>query len=258
MENLKGYLERLLRSREGVGLLVGISTIAVALLPIPLFAVVLVLFSYLLGWELERITSKRYISFVAPLALLFSLFSPYGGMVFSLSAALVFGYLAVRLKGHYSADTFLTFTLTLLVGIYAGVLPSALFEIKVHSTSLLLALLFAIWTADTLAYYFGKNFGRKPLITLVSPSKTWEGFLGGLVGGTLVGTFLSLLMGTGMVNPLVWLLVVMASVLGDLFESFVKRSYGVKDSSDLLGSHGGLLDRFDALLFAAATLALFL
>ena len=73
----------------------------------------------------------------------------------------------------------------------------------------------------------------------------------------MVGTIASSVLKVSF-NPLGWFVVITASVFGDLFESFIKRSFGVKDSSNLLGSHGGFLDRFDALLFALLAVASFL
>jgi phosphatidate cytidylyltransferase len=81
-------------------------------------------------------------------------------------------------------------------------------------------------------------------------------FWGGVLGGTFVGTLIAVFL--GLKAPIyVWFVVSIAAVFGDLFESFIKRSFGVKDSSHLLESHGGFLDRFDALLFAAFALTIF-
>jgi phosphatidate cytidylyltransferase len=99
-----------------------------------------------------------------------------------------------------------------------------------------------------------KNFGKRSFFRLISPKKTLEGFIGGLLAATFVGTFFSIFFGLP-INIFQWLFVNFLAVFGDLFESFIKRSFGVKDSSNLLGSHGGFLDRFDALIFAALALS---
>ncbi|MBL9105924.1 MAG: CDP-archaeol synthase [Myxococcales bacterium] len=107
--------------------------------------------------------------------------------------------------------------------------------------------------SDTVAYIFGRLWGRHKLYPAVSPGKTWEGSLGGVVGGVLAAVgFGSLLLVPELPVLHALVLGVLASLfgqVGDLFESMLKRSYGVKDSSSLLGAHGGMLDRVDALLF---------
>ncbi|NPB05339.1 MAG: phosphatidate cytidylyltransferase [Aquificae bacterium] len=257
MENLGRAWRRLLERRETAGLLVGVLTLAAAVLPPPLFAAALTLFAYGLGWELGRITGRSFLAPVSALTLFAALLSPFFGLLTALSAALAAGYASVRRKGYYGNETLLTFLLTLLTGVYAGLVPYALFEVKLEGSNLLLALIFTVWAADTAAYYAGKNFGRRKLVPLLSPGKTWEGLLAGLLAGTLVGTLSSALLQTGLSSPPIWLFAAAAAAAGDLFESFLKRSFGKKDSSDLLGSHGGLLDRFDGLLFAALAVASF-
>ena len=109
--------------------------------------------------------------------------------------------------------------------------------------------------SDTVAYIFGRLWGRHKLYPAVSPGKTVEGSVGGLVGGvlaTVVAGSLLLVPELPLKHALV--LGVVGSLvgqIGDLFESMLKRGYGVKDSSALLGAHGGMLDRVDALLFVA-------
>lgn len=123
----------------------------------------------------------------------------------------------------------------------------------------LLAVFILVWTADIAAFAIGKLFGKTPLAPTVSPGKTWEGFFGGggvvLVIVYFVGPLLFF------APPRLWLLLaafalVSLSVLGDLFESAAKRRCGVKDSGHLLGGHGGVLDRLDALLPALPFAAL--
>ncbi|MEQ9451852.1 MAG: phosphatidate cytidylyltransferase [Pseudomonadales bacterium] len=119
--------------------------------------------------------------------------------------------------------------------------------------------LLVVWAADVGAYFAGKSFGKRKLAPAVSPGKTWEGALGGLL--------LALLVCAGGViawqgQPLFWLLVtgllVAVSVFGDLFESLLKRSTGMKDSGTILPGHGGLLDRIDSLLAVLPVLTLIL
>ncbi len=111
-----------------------------------------------------------------------------------------------------------------------------------------LLVLTTIWLADSGAYFFGKQFGRRKLAPSISPGKTWEGFLGALF---VVSLFSIILTYFGFVNSyasiLFFNLILLLSVEGDLFESFIKRIAKVKDSGDLIPGHGGVLDRIDSL-----------
>jgi phosphatidate cytidylyltransferase len=111
-----------------------------------------------------------------------------------------------------------------------------------------------IFAADTVAYYTGRAFGRRPFAPRVSPKKTWEGAMGGVVGAGAAAAALKLTVLPSVPWGAVAALAAVAafvSPLGDLAESRLKRSVGVKDSGNLLPGHGGLLDRFDALTVAA-------
>lgn len=140
----------------------------------------------------------------------------------------------------------------------------AVFQAKIIGINFLLSLLVLVWVADIAAYFAGRALGRHKLALAISPGKTWEGALGGLVGVVILafvwvwadhrytpdslslysrlqaqGTFV-LVLGAAFLTAM--------SVVGDLVESLVKRSAGFKDSSHLLPGHGGVLDRVDALL----------
>jgi phosphatidate cytidylyltransferase len=123
-----------------------------------------------------------------------------------------------------------------------------------------LLLVGTIVVSDSMQYYTGRLLGRHPLAPTISPKKTIEGAVGGVVFGTtfmaLVGARVLPFSGYG---PLIvlGLLVVLFGICGDLFESRLKRSAGVKDSSALIPGHGGMLDRIDALLFAVAPFYLY-
>jgi phosphatidate cytidylyltransferase len=125
---------------------------------------------------------------------------------------------------------------------------------------LLLAIAALVWVADIAAYFAGKRFGKHKLAPAVSPGKTWEGVGGALAGVVLYGialtwlaharpTVLSGLFDAALGLPVIGAMLVLAalSVVGDLFESWMKRGAGLKDSSALLPGHGGILDRIDAL-----------
>jgi phosphatidate cytidylyltransferase len=118
----------------------------------------------------------------------------------------------------------------------------------------LLTMLYAFWS-DTFGYFVGRSFGKHPLYPAVSPKKTVEGSIGGL-GGALLGGLIAhfwFLPGLPLLDTIILSLVAAAAgQAGDLCESLIKRSIGVKDSGTLLPGHGGILDRVDALVFAAA------
>jgi phosphatidate cytidylyltransferase len=122
-----------------------------------------------------------------------------------------------------------------------------------HAILTVYTLLLAVWANDTFAYFGGRLLGRHKLAPAVSPGKTWEGFVFGAVASVLVAFF-------AMYDQhflLIWQSIVLgvaiavAGPVGDLFESALKRDMQVKDTGRVLGGHGGMLDRIDALLFAA-------
>ncbi len=113
-------------------------------------------------------------------------------------------------------------------------------------------MLFIIWANDTFAYFTGKTIGRHKLSPFISPNKTVEGAVGGLAGGILAGYILGryLAIGMGTLEILLFsLLLGLIGIIGDLSESLLKRSAGVKDSGHIIPGHGGVLDRIDSLLF---------
>jgi len=125
---------------------------------------------------------------------------------------------------------------------------------------LVVALMLVIWSADIGAFFAGKRWGKHRLADKVSPGKTWEGLWGGLAASGAVGWLCSgwipLRFADRVGFMTLCLATVIFSVLGDLFESLVKRQAGVKDSGSLLPGHGGILDRIDSLMAAAPVFAL--
>ncbi|HEY3699972.1 MAG TPA: phosphatidate cytidylyltransferase [Spongiibacteraceae bacterium] len=150
----------------------------------------------------------------------------------------------------------------LLIGWFA-LLPAwlacAYLRMQIDGEWKILFLLALVAAADIGAYFSGTKFGRHKLAPAVSPGKSWEGFWGGLAASVALAALVWLLFWEEM--PLLGLLLVtaltvLASVLGDLLESMVKRHRGVKDSGSMLPGHGGLLDRFDSISAAAPVFAL--
>ncbi|MHB0982083.1 MAG: phosphatidate cytidylyltransferase [Thiobacillus sp.] len=132
----------------------------------------------------------------------------------------------------------------------AVLLPTwaALLYLHARGPGVLLGVMAIVWIADTAAYFAGRHFGRHKLAPVISPGKTWEGVAGALVAVALYAAVLSAVVGM----PLLSLLIMVSgllylSVLGDLFESWIKRLSGMKDSGTVLPGHGGVLDRIDAL-----------
>ena len=122
---------------------------------------------------------------------------------------------------------------------------------------LVLLAVFIVAIADSGGYFVGRSIGRRKLAVSVSPGKTWEGFWGGQIGNVILALMVGF-MASGSIYSfvLVVMMASLASVLGDLLESMVKRHRGIKDSSQLLPGHGGILDRVDGLTAALPFFAL--
>jgi phosphatidate cytidylyltransferase len=170
-----------------------------------------------------------------------------------LSAFIVVGALSVA-RGRPGPGVLGDAAATLFAPIYIGLPLGALAWVRAASgREAVILLLAVIVVSDSAQYYTGRAFGRRPLAPTISPKKTTEGAIGGMVFGTLamaVG-------GLWVFESPIWILALLGAaisllgIVGDLFESLLKRSAGVKDSSNLIPGHGGVLDRIDSWLFAA-------
>jgi len=139
--------------------------------------------------------------------------------------------------------------------LYLGLPIGAMVALRaLRGREALFLLLLTVMVSDTAQYYSGRAFGRRLLAPAISPKKTIEGAAGGVVFGTalltIAGGWWLPTIPAGL-RALVGAAIVVLGIVGDLFESMLKRSAGVKDSSALIPGHGGVLDRIDALLFAA-------
>ena len=145
----------------------------------------------------------------------------------------------------------------LAVGVLALVPAfAALIELRAGHPGLLLAVLGTAWISDSAAYLVGRRFGRRKLAPSISPGKTWEGVAGALVAVAVyalawvaLGAPDNRWLGGPLAIPAlaaVLLALAVVGIIGDLFESLIKRQAGVKDSGNLLPGHGGILDRIDA------------
>jgi phosphatidate cytidylyltransferase len=209
---------------------------------------------YRLARELNPLVLAGYLAFV--LALVGAEVGGTSWMAGGMLSTLLFSLLVFGLS-HERPSATASFGVTVLGVVWVGGGLGFLLllrDIHDHGFWAVIAILFTVFAADTAAYFVGRTLGRHRLAPVISPGKTWEGFVAGIVAGVLAAflilykdrdDFLSI--------PETFALgaaVVLAAVCGDLFESAVKRDLSVKDSGRLLGGHGGMLDRLDALLWA--------
>jgi len=176
--------------------------------------------------------------------------------------ALIIGSMLIFTSAlFFRKENFVRDSLFTLGGVIYTVLPFSLLNLIVYSADTdenfdplpILGIIFLIWSNDTFAYLGGSLYGKNKMIERVSPGKTWEGTLTGIV----ITFALSFLFDT-LICPLpgyLWLIlgicVPILATIGDLIESKLKREAGVKDSGSIMPGHGGILDRFDSLIFVA-------
>ena len=167
---------------------------------------------------------------------------------------IAFGLLAYRYNGNWPL-----LPRVLMLGIGLDLLWICVHDLiylrEVYGGGMLLYLFSLVWIADIGAYFSGRKFGKHKLAPTISPGKTWEGLVGGLLANLVwIVSIYQLSSGWGL-GLLQFLLISLAasliSVVGDLFESILKREAGVKDSGKLLPGHGGVLDRVDSVIAAA-------
>ncbi|MFA6473020.1 MAG: phosphatidate cytidylyltransferase [Candidatus Latescibacterota bacterium] len=156
---------------------------------------------------------------------------------------------------------------SLLVTLYPAAFIVYLFKILMSpcvilgndNRFLLVYLVLVIWAFDTVSYFAGRYFGKHPFFPSISPKKTIEGFWGGIAGVVIFGSAVTLITGYSFLQiMIVSVLAGFAGQAGDLSESIIKRDVGIKDSSNIIPGHGGILDRFDSIIFAAPVVYLYL
>jgi phosphatidate cytidylyltransferase len=146
--------------------------------------------------------------------------------------------------------------------VYVGLAPAILVWLRNATEDGLVFVLFlfaAVWAADTAAFFAGRGIGGPKLAPRLSPNKTWAGFAGGIAGAAATGSLMAWTFGLPFVAGAAGLGAILGIVAqaGDLFESWLKRRCGAKDSGHLIPGHGGVLDRLDGLIFATPAFALF-
>ena len=129
---------------------------------------------------------------------------------------------------------------------------------SVFNPDLILFIFILTWTFDTFAYIFGTNFGRHKILPNISPKKSWEGFIGGLIF-TLIVAYFSQSYFELIIEPIIIALILpFTATSGDLIESKYKRQAGVKDSGNIIPGHGGILDRMDAFMITIPVIYLYI
>jgi phosphatidate cytidylyltransferase len=209
---------------------------------------------YEMARELRPLVLGGYLGYIVTLLAL-----QLGGiqwMLGGLLATFVFAFVVYGLGGVRQSAT-QSFGVTLLGVAWVGGGIGCLLlirDIPEFGFWAVMAVLFTVFAADTGAFFVGRTFGRHRMAPAISPKKSWEGLVGGLVAA--VGMAFVILYKdrdeflTIPQSLVLGLVIAIAAVLGDLFESAIKRDLDVKDSGNLLGGHGGVLDRLDSLLWA--------
>jgi len=222
-----------------------------------IFAAFWWLASVVVLWEWQRLIGGARLAervalggvFLA-LAALFALHNSVLGVIAGLIlGAGVVGWRASQRHGAWAAAGL----------VYAGALVSSIVLLRIspgYGVAAVLWVFAVVWGADIAAYFAGRALGGPRLWPSVSPGKTWSGAIFGALAGAALGLLLTAW--TNRLMPLFWLGLATAIVseLGDLFESALKRRFGVKDSSGLIPGHGGVMDRLDAFLAASVFAAL--
>ena len=261
-------------TRTITGLLYGLTLIASLVINYYIFYIFFFLVLVLGLKEFYELTEKKdiipqkFLGFVMSIGLYVSSYIIYinekmNYLTLNLVLALTFLIFVVELFRNKEIS-FVNIGITILGVIYVA-LPLSLLTFLAFDTNnqynyhLTLSLFILVWLSDVGGYLAGINFGKHKLLERISPKKTWEGIAGGLVlcilGSYILSQFFPIM------NIYMWLVlglvVYVSSVIGDLIESMLKRSANIKDSGNILPGHGGILDRFDSVLFVIPIVYIF-
>ncbi len=240
------------------GLLIGIGCILVSISPSAFIMIFLALLLLLCSYELSTFfaqasrISRQSVFVLSLIGGVIGFFNPIGDWLSYLVVIQCIAYVVFLYFPRLTlSNTQLIFGSLIYPGMCLGILANYMVDVT-ESYPVLLLYFTLIWSSDVGAYYFGKNFGKRKLLENVSPKKTIEG----LLGGGLVALVCSLIwayscididtFGVILLGIITWL----ACSYGDLVQSKIKRTFGVKDSSNLIPGHGGYFDRFDGFIFA--------
>ena len=226
------------------------------------FAGLVVIVGFLLFYEWSKITrtAKRQplVNFIGWLTLTVVSVNILFSMLELALLSLGIGALLAAAMGWAKAKNLWVFGGT----IYSGLPILAFTELRGDETAGfydqmgLFAIIFVfvvVWATDIFAYFCGKSLGGPKLAPSISPGKTWSGAIFGLIAGVGAGICVVLLISSGgdYYVPIIAVVLSISSQIGDLFESWIKRRFGVKDSSNLIPGHGGFMDRLDGMIFAS-------
>ncbi|HLO62191.1 MAG TPA: phosphatidate cytidylyltransferase [Azonexus sp.] len=199
------------------------------------------------------------LSVIDPSALEFRLGHPWIALAYGLSAAFWLIVMPFWLRGKWAVGG--------VGGLAVGavvLIPTwlAMVQLRALGAGALLGIFAVVWMADIAAYFSGRAFGKHKLAPTISPGKTWEGAIGAGVGVAIYGLVVRHVFDIELLSLPLWVAVLFVvtgvSIIGDLFESLLKRKAGIKDSSNILPGHGGVLDRIDSLTSTLPVVAFFL
>ncbi len=249
-------------------ILITIVVAVIFLLDTVWFSALFALFVAIGAWEwagLCKVSKKyQYVYSLITVLILVGLYSASNSGIYNslILSGVVYWLVAIVLVSSYqkqrnllpkSPQVLLVVGLLLLIPMWVSL--TVLKSFHGNGATLIMLLMLLIWGADTAAYFVGKKWGKRRLASRVSPGKTWEGSIGGVVAGIAIAlTYVNVSDGiTSHGIALIGLsfLTVSISIIGDLMESMVKREADIKDSGSILPGHGGVMDRIDSLTAAA-------
>ncbi|MBK3494356.1 phosphatidate cytidylyltransferase [Viridibacillus sp. YIM B01967] len=173
----------------------------------------------------------------------------YSKMEFLFLGAILLLIYTVLIKNKFTFDDV---GFVIISALYVGVGFHYLIETRIEGLEYIIYALVIVWTTDSGAYFVGRKIGKNKLWPEISPNKTIEGFVGGIITAIFFAIIYQLVVGIDTSYVTLIIVTIIASIfgqMGDLVESAIKRHYDVKDSGKILPGHGGILDRFDSLLF---------